>query len=137
MRPSEITRAFFEGFWNDGDDGVFDRLVAHDVAIRNRFAGEPFTRADLAALHGGLRRLFSGVRVSVEDVMETGERVSAVLAVEGRVAGREGDVVGFEGLTMQRVRGGRIVEDLTRFDTHEAMIRLGLADAGRVLTGMP
>ena len=136
MRPSDVTRAFFEGFWNDGRDHVFEELVAPDVMVRNRFAGEVFTRADLAALHGGLRRLFAGVRVTVDDVLESGDRVAAVLSVEGSVTGR-GTEIGFEGLTMQRVRDGRIVEDLTRFDTHEVMIRLGLADAGRVLDGMP
>ena len=136
MQPADVTRAFFEGFWNEGDDSVFERLVAPDVAVRNRFAGEPFTRADLAALHGGLRRLFAGVHVAIEDVIEDGERVAAVIAVEGQIT-EGGDAVGFEGLTMQRVRGGRIVEDLSRFDTHEVMIRLGLADPGRVLAGMP
>ena len=136
MTPGDVTRAFFEGFWNDGDDSVMERLVAPDVNIRNRFAGEPFTRSDLAALHGGLRRLFSGVRLSVEDVIEDADRVAAVLVVEGRIAGQDADI-GFEGLTMQRIRDGRIVEDLSRFDTHEVMIRLGLADPGRVLAGMP
>ena len=85
MRPSDVTRAFFEGFWNDGRDHVFEELVAPEVMVRNRFAGEVFTRADLAALHGGLRRLFAGVRVTVDDVLESGDRVAAVLSVVGGV----------------------------------------------------
>ena len=69
------------------------------------------------------RALFGDLRIDVVDQVAEGDRVASRWTLTGRNRGRR---VQLWGITISRLRDGRIVEDWSTFDSLELLRRLGL-----------
>lgn len=127
MTPSDVSRAFMEHFWMNEDSNAFDAFVSPDVIVHNGYAGEKLARADLVAMRDAFRSFFAELHIEVVETAVEGERVASVVRLTGTAA-RTGRQITYDGLMFQRVRDGRIVEDITRFDIHEMLVALGEID---------
>ena len=80
------------------------------------------------------RTAFPDLNVSVEDAIAEGEKVVTRWTARGTHQGEieefgppTGKHVEFEGLTLHRIEGGKIVEEWERYDNLSVMQQLGLA----------
>ena len=80
------------------------------------------------------RTAFPDLNVSVEDAIAEGEKVLTRWTARGTHQGEieefgppTGKHVEFEGLTLHRIEGGKIVEEWERYDNLSVMQQLGLA----------
>src|SRR5215208_40517 len=104
-----------------------------DMALAPRCYAEDFVdhvgRVEYRGLEGvrrstGLyRRLFDDLAFDVVDQVAEGDRVASRWVLSGRNRGR---AVRLHGITMSRLRGGRIVEDWNGFDRLELLHALGV-----------
>jgi len=120
-----IARDWFEQLWNQGDERTIDRLFAED-GVAHGLAG-----ADGNSLRGpagftpffhAFRTAFPDLQVVVEDTVVEGDKVVARCTVRGT---HQGDTLGtpatqkavlFTGISIMRVRDGKIVEAWNNFD---------------------
>jgi steroid delta-isomerase-like uncharacterized protein len=115
-------RRWFDEVWNKGREDAIDEMfaadgLAHglgDQPIRGAAEFKPFFRA--------FREAFPDIQVVVEDAVAEGDKVAARCSVRGR---HKGDALGysatnlpaeFTGITIVRVRDGKIVEAWNNFD---------------------
>ena len=118
-----FVRRWFEEVWNKGREGAIDEMfaadgLAHglegDAPVRGAAGFKPFFRK--------FREAFPEIRVTVEDAITEGDKVAARCSVRGT---HRGDSLGFkatqqpvefEGITIVRLRDGKIVEAWNHFD---------------------
>lgn len=129
-----LVRRWFEEVWNKGREEAIDELfdeegVAHGLAdetgapLRGAAGFKPFFRR--------FREAFPELEVVVEDTVSEGDRVAARCTVRGH---HRGDTLGFKatdspveftGMTLARVRDGKIVEAWNNFDFMSMFQQLG------------
>jgi steroid delta-isomerase-like uncharacterized protein len=126
-----FVRRWFEEVWNKGREEAIDEMfaadgVAHglgDESLRGAEGFKPFFRA--------FREAFPDVEVVVEDTVAEGDKVVARCRVR---ASHRGDTLGyaathqpteFTGMTIARVRDGKIVEAWNNFDFMSMHQQLG------------
>jgi steroid delta-isomerase-like uncharacterized protein len=129
-----LVRRWFEEVWNRGREEAIDELfdeggVAHGLAdqsgapLRGAAGFKPFFRR--------FREAFPELEVVVEETVSEGDKVAARCTVRGR---HRGDTLGFRatdspveftGMTIARVRGGKIVEAWNNFDFMSMFRQLG------------
>jgi steroid delta-isomerase-like uncharacterized protein len=126
-----FVRRWFEEVWNKGREGAIDEMfaadgVAHglgDESLRGAEGFKPFFRA--------FREAFPDVEVVVEDTVAEGDKVVARCRVR---ASHRGDTLGyaathqpteFTGMTIARVRDGKIIEAWNNFDFMSMHQQLG------------
>ena len=126
---------WFEEVWNRGDAAVIDELLAEDGVIHglNDANGNPVRGLPaFHEFHTQFRGAFPDIAVAVEDVIAEGDKVVARCSVRGTHTG--GDLgfeatnapVGFEGVAIVRVKGGKIIEAWNHFDFLEMNKQLGV-----------
>jgi predicted ester cyclase len=120
--PDGLARQWFDEVWNKGDESAIDRLMAADGlvhglgpdAIRGPEQFKPFYRM----FKNGL----GGIRIDVERTVVEGDTCAVLCHV---VAKHVGDTLGgpatqrdvdFWGMTMVRVREGKLIEGWNTFD---------------------
>jgi steroid delta-isomerase-like uncharacterized protein len=143
---SEANKAFirrwFEEVWNKGSEDAIDEMMDEEC-IANGLTGEsgqaPRGPSEFKPFFRKFREAFPNIAVSVEDVVAEGDRVAARCSVRGH---HRGDSLGFAateqpveftGMTIVRVRDGKIVEAWNNFDFMTMFQQLGalqLAAAG-------
>ena len=128
-----LIRRWFEEVWNKGREEAIDEMfdaqgVAHGLGesgqdIRGASEFKPFFRS--------FRGAFPDLEVVVEDTVSEGDRVAARCSVRAR---HGGDTLGFAatnraveftGMTIVRVRGGKIFEAWNSFDFMSMFSQLG------------
>ena len=129
-----LVRRWFEEVWNSGREEAIDELfgeegVAHGLAdetgtpLRGPAGFKPFFRK--------FREAFPEIEVVVEETIAEGDRVAARCNVRGR---HRGDTLGFKatdspveftGISIVRVREGKIVEAWNNFDFMSMFRQLG------------
>ena len=127
-------RRWFEEVWNKGREEAIDEMFAEEgVAngledesgnpLRGPVGFKPFFRK--------FREAFPEIEVVVEDTIAEGDRVAARCTVRGR---HRGDTLGFAateqpveftGMTIVRIRRGKIVEAWNNFDFMTMFQQLG------------
>jgi steroid delta-isomerase-like uncharacterized protein len=123
MDNKDFIRRWFEEVWNKGREEAIDEMfaadgVAHglegDAPIRGAAAFKPFFHK--------FREAFPEIKVTVEDVVTEGDKVAARCSVRGH---HRGDTLGFaatdqpvefDGMTIARIKDGKIVEAWNNFD---------------------
>lgn len=126
VTPDQLVRQWFEEVWNEGREDAIDRLMAPDVlvhglsgphgvsVIRGPQEFKPFFRTMRAAL--------SNLQVHVirtvvqDDCVAAHCHVVAVHSGEALGGPATGRPVNFWGMTIVRVRDGRLVEGWNCFD---------------------
>jgi predicted ester cyclase len=126
----EVARTALERVCSRGDMAVASTCYAEDFADhvgRLEFRGlEGVERS--TALY---RALFDDLAFDVVDQVAEGDRVASRFVLTGTNRGR---TVRLSGITISRLRDGRIVEDLSAFDSLELLRQLGVR---RVLLAAP
>lgn len=131
MTPDAVVREWFREVWDEGREEAIDRLMAPDArvhglspqGIQGPEAFKPYFRTMRAAL--------GDLEVKVVQTVVEGDRVAAHCHV---IARHVGDALGgaatnrpvdFYGITIARVRDGRIVEGWNCFDFLSMYQQLG------------
>lgn len=119
-----LVRRWFEEVWNKGraeaieemfaEDGIAHGLAGDGSELRGAAGYEPFFRQ--------FHDAFPDIEVVVEDMVAEGDKVAARCSVR---ASHQSDTLGFaatqqpvrfEGITIVRIRDGKIVEGWNQFD---------------------
>ncbi len=120
-----LMNRWFEEVWNNGRESAIDEMSFHDVPghglqgpdgdeVRGMDAFKTFYRQFRAAL--------SDIHVVVEDVVTEGDLTVARCTVTAKHTGEglgkppKGNPVKFTGMTMARVKDGKIAEAWNNFD---------------------
>lgn len=129
-----LIRRWFEEVWNKGREEAIDEMFAEDgiahgladeagEALRGATGFKPFFRKFRAA--------FPDIEVVVEDTVSEGDKVAARCTVRGK---HQSDSLGFAatqqpmeitGISIVRVRDGKIVEAWNNFDFMSMFKQLG------------
>ena len=122
MTPDAVIRAWFKEVWDEGNLDAVDRLMAPDAiahglgpdGIRGPEAFKPYVRT--------MRQALGDLEIEVAQTLTEVDRVAAYCHVVARHAGELFGVqpsnrpVDFWGVTIARIRDGRIVEGWNCFD---------------------
>jgi steroid delta-isomerase-like uncharacterized protein len=122
VSPDAVVRAWFKEVWDEGREDAIDRLLAPDAiahglgadAIRGADAFKPYVRA--------MRQALGDLEVEVVQTLTEGDRVAAHCHVVARHVGALFGApatqrpVDFWGITIVRIKDGRIVEGWNSFD---------------------
>lgn len=131
------SRRLYDEGWNLGRLEVFDELLAPDFRAHDPQDQFPERRGPAAGRETFemYRRAFPDVRMTVEDVIEQGDRV----AIRWRATGtHQGELLGLAptrrrvevtGIAIDRWAGDRIAESWINWDTHGLLQQIGAAPA--------
>jgi steroid delta-isomerase-like uncharacterized protein len=129
-----LIRRWFEEVWNKGREEAIDEMFAEDGIAHGLAdeAGEPLRGATgFKPFFRKFRAAFPDIEVVVEDTVTEGEKVAARCTVRGK---HQSDSLGFAatqlpmeitGITIVRVRDGKIVEAWNNFDFMSMFRQLG------------
>ena len=134
----QLVRRWFEEVWNKGRADAIDEMfdehgIAHGLADdpSNPITGPRGFRP----FHETFRQAFPNMIIDVEDLVAEGDRVAARCAVRGK---HEGEFMGraatqspveFTGITIVRIKNGKIVEAWNNFDFMTMHRQVGLLPA--------
>lgn len=129
-----LIRRWFEEVWNKGREEAIDEMfaehgIAHGLADES---GEPLRGPNgFKPFFRNFRTAFPDIEVVVEDTITEGEKVAARCTVRGK---HQSDSLGFAatqrpmeitGMTIVRVRDGKIIEAWNNFDFMSMFKQLG------------
>lgn len=130
----QVVQRWFEEVWNKGRAAAIDELFAED-GIAHGLADESgaplLGPAAFKEFHQKFRGAFPDIVVTIEDAVAEGDMVAARCSVR---AVHAGDDLGFAatqkpmeitGMTMVRIRDGKIVEGWNNFDFMSMFRQLG------------
>jgi steroid delta-isomerase-like uncharacterized protein len=120
-----LVRRWFEEVWNKGRAEAIDEMfaadgIAHGLSddAENPLRGP----ADFKPFHETFRGAFPDIEVIVEDMIAEGDKVAARCSVRGKHTGDHLGVaasnapVDFTGVSIVRIKDGKIVEAWNNFD---------------------
>ncbi|HEY2973483.1 MAG TPA: ester cyclase [Pyrinomonadaceae bacterium] len=120
-----LVRRWFEEVWNKGRAEVIAEMFAAD-GIAHGLSDDPGNPlkgpGDFKPFHETFRGAFPDIEVIVEDTIAEGDRVAARCSVRGKHAGDHLGVaatnapVDFSGISIVRIKDGKIVEAWNNFD---------------------
>ncbi|TMC08695.1 MAG: ester cyclase [Chloroflexi bacterium] len=129
-----VFRELVERAFCRGDTTVFDELVSADLLDHE--AGSPARSAGRDSMRwvaGLLRTAFPDLRVTVEDIVTVGDRTWARVRYRGTNSGQfmdsapTGRYAEWDGVSICRYAGGRLVEHWGVVDRLSGLQQLGLA----------
>jgi steroid delta-isomerase-like uncharacterized protein len=129
----EIARREIKELLEGGDPTALDELISEDYVSYDPALPEPVRGRDgLRALAEGYRAAFGGLKVRVEDQVAEGDKVvtrwTATGSHDGELFGvaPTGKHVEVTGISIERLKDGRVVEDWTNWDALGLMRQLGV-----------
>jgi len=133
-----LIRRWFEEVWNKGREEAIDEMFAEEGVANGLVddAGQPLRGPKgFKPFFRKFREAFPEIQVVVEDAVAEGDRVAARCTVRGT---HRGDTLGFAatqrpveftGITIVRIRDGKIVEAWNNFDFMTMFQQLGALPA--------
>jgi steroid delta-isomerase-like uncharacterized protein len=134
MSTTAIARRFFDEVFSEGKLDLVDELFATD------YVGHPSGQEEanrgpegVKEYVGGLRRAASDFTVTIEDQVADGDKVVTRWTAQGTHDGElmgiapTGRTAAITGITIQRLRAGKIVEGWTNWDVMGLLQQLGVA----------
>lgn len=131
----KLVQLWFEEVWNKGRADAIDEMFAAD-GIAHGLADDAATPlrgpAAFRVFHSTFKGAFPDVIVNVEDMIAEGDKVAARCAVRGS---HQGDSLGFaatnapvefSGISIVRVKDGKIVEAWNNFDFMKMYQQMGV-----------
>jgi steroid delta-isomerase-like uncharacterized protein len=130
----ELFRRWFEEVWNKGRvDAIYEMFaedgIAHGLSDDE---GNPLRGpSDFVNFHATFRNAFPDMKITVEDTISEGDKVAARCSVRGK---HTGDGLGiaatqtpveFTGMSIVRIKDGKIVEGWNNFDFMKMYRQLG------------
>jgi len=135
MSPREVSDAWFQRIWNEGDVEAVDELASPSA----RFHGLPHSDersmsgpAAFKAYAHSFRQAFPDIQVRIERSVCEGDMIAVHCAVTGTNTGpglgfpATGKAVSFEGMAMARIEAGKLQEGWNCFDLKTMLEQLGL-----------
>ena len=120
-----LVRRWFQEVWTKGRAEAIDEMFAADGIAHGLSdeAGNPMRGpADFKPFHEIFRGAFPNIEVLVEDMIAEGDKVAARCSVRAKHTGDHLGVaasnapVDFTGMTIARLRDGKIIEAWNNFD---------------------
>ncbi len=125
---------WFEEVWNNQSEDAIDEMCAEDVVANGLTDAEGNTVRGIEAYKNLFRAFISAypnIKITVEDTISEGDkiaarcRVSATHAGEGIGVAPTNQPVEFTGMTIVRVKDGKIVEAWNEFDFMKMYSQVG------------
>jgi len=133
MQTVTYEQTWIDGL-NRGDVSVADKVFAADCVIHINGSPDPnLGVAGFKQMMAGLLAAFPDLRITVEDQIVAGNKVATRWVAEGTNSAPFGNVpatgrrVRVDGLILDRVDDGRVVERWEQWDQAGMMQQLGLA----------
>ena len=120
-----ILNRWFEEVWNKGRESAIDELLAPDAVAHGLVDGESAEIAGIEsyrAFYRSFRGALSDVNVDVQDTISEGDLIAARFVVTARHTGdglgkpAKGRNINFTGMTIVRVKDGKIAEGWNNID---------------------
>jgi predicted ester cyclase len=120
-----IMHRWFEEVWNQGRESAIDEMSYHDVhghGLQAPDGNEVRGMDSFKAYYRQMRAALSDIHVTVEDVVTEGDltvarcTVTAKHTSEGLGKPPKGNPIQFTGMTMARIKDGKIAEAWNNFD---------------------
>jgi predicted ester cyclase len=120
-----IMNRWFEEVWNQGSESAIDELSCDDVpghGLTSPDGNEVRGMDSFKAYYRQMRAALSDIQVTVEDVVTEGDLTVARCVVTARHTGEglgkapKGNPIHFTGMTMARIKDGKIAEAWNNFD---------------------
>jgi predicted ester cyclase len=120
-----LMHRWFEEVWNKGRESAIDEMSWHDVpghGLKAPGGNEVDGMEDFKAYHRQMRSALSDIHVVVEDVITEGDLTVARCVVTAKHTGEglgkppKGNPIQFTGMTMARIKDGKIAEAWNNFD---------------------
>jgi steroid delta-isomerase-like uncharacterized protein len=132
-----IGRRWFEEVWNQRSTEAIDRRMAADCVVHGlEQSGRDLNGpAEFKPFHQAFLNAFGDLHITVDDVIEEGDRIAIRWTATGR---HTGDGLGFpatnkqmhvSGVTIARIRDGKLVEGWNNFDALTMLQQLGAVPA--------
>jgi len=128
-----LLRRWFEEVWNKGRSEAIDEMLAADGIVHG-LGEEPMTGpSGFKGFHAAYRGAFPDVTVHVDDVIAEGDQVAlrwtAAATHRGHLMGLAptNQSARFGGMSIVRIRDGKIVESWNVFDQLGMFKQLGVA----------
>ena len=132
MQVTDFERRWVEGL-NHGNIAVADETFTPDCVIHITGSPEPNLSVEgFKQMVSGLLGAFPDLHFTIEDQIVSGDKVATRWVAEGTHAGPLGEVpptgrrVHVDGLILDRVEDGRVVERWEQWDQTAMMRQLGL-----------
>lgn len=133
MQVTEYERIWIEGL-NRGDVSVADVVFASDGVVHINGSPDPDLSVDgFKQMLSGLLTAFPDLRFTIEDQVVAGDKVATRWSAEGTNSAAFGPApatgrrVRINGLILDRVAAGKVVERWEQWDQMGMMQQLGLA----------
>ena len=127
-----IVLRFIEEIWNDGDLAAADEIIDANIVLSTRRGAEQVGRTAYKQFITRLRTSFPDVQDSIEEMIAEGDKVMVRWLWKGThrgpYAGIEatGKHVEIGGITILKIREGKIVEDFVLVDLMDFMEQVGV-----------
>jgi len=133
VQITEYERVWVEGL-NRGDASVADEVFADDCVIHINGSPDPnLSREGFRQMVSGLLAAFPDLHFTIEDQIVAGDRVGTRWTAEGTNTGSLGSVpatgrrMRINGLILDRVAAGKVVERWEQWDQMSMLQQLGLS----------
>ena len=133
MQITEYERIWVEGL-NRGDASVADQVFAGDCVIHINGSPDPnLSREGFRQMVSGLLAAFPDLHFTMEDQIVAGDKVATRWTAEGTNTGSLGSVpatgrrMRINGLILDRVAAGKVVERWEQWDQMSMLQQLGLS----------
>ena len=122
--------------WNGGDPRSANEIYADDCVYRGAAMPEPIRGRDALTAHmTHMRKIFPDLRLTADETLTEGDRIAVRWTWTGTHKGEwegvapTGRKVTETGLSMLRLRNGKIVDEFVASDRHSLFQQLGLVPA--------
>ena len=133
-----LVRRYFEDAWNKHNPSMVESIFSADFVDRSPdVPGIPHTRDGLKQFISLYLRAFPDASITIEDQLAEGDRVVTRWTGRGTQTGQfmemppSGKRVAVQGVQIDRLSGGKIVESWTLFDQLGMLQKLGAVPAPR------
>jgi len=130
----QLVRRWFEEVWNKGRTEAIHEMFAED-GIAHGLSDDPAAPLvgpkHFVGFHAKFREAFPDIIVTVDDTVAEGDKVAARCCVRGKHSGHSLGIaatnspVEFTGMTIVRIRDGKIVEAWNNFDFMKMYRQIG------------
>lgn len=131
-----LMRRWFEEVWNQGREDLIDQLRAWDTVASGLGEGNEKSRghAPFRTFYANMRGTLPDLRLTVEDIIAEGDKVSVRISAEGTHTGdalapATGRKVKVGGIIMARIVDGQIVEAWNQIDQLGMLRQIGALPA--------
>ena len=129
-----LLHRWFEEVWNQGSESAIDEMFAADGIAHglNDADGSAIRGCEnFKILHRNFRNAFPNMKVTIEETVAEGDKIAAVCKVTATHAGEGIGVaptnqpIEFTGLTIVKIKDGKIVEAWNEFDFMKMYSQVG------------